>query len=224
VNRIRNSDSKKSLLPLILNFLSDKLNRRKRKKSLFTKDRLKDQKHVVEVGDHTYGHPKVFYWQENATLKIGKFCSIAEDVVIFLGGNHRVDWVTTYGFPVFLDEWPEGAGIENGPGFVKGRPYTKGDVIIENDVWIGYGVTIMSGVKIGNGAVVGARAVVTRDVEPYTIVAGNPARVIRKRFSEEVIGKLLKLSWWNWPEEKIRKHVKLLCSTDYEKLFMQGDV
>lgn len=195
----------------------------RKKKRFYTKDLLKEYGHLVEIGDYTYGRPTILHWGEKASLKIGKFCSISDKVVIFLGGNHRIDWITTYGFPIFLDDWPEGEGIENGPNFVKGWPYTKGDVIIENDVWIGYSVTIMSGVKIGNGSVIGAGAVVTRDVAPYTIVAGNPARLIKKRFSDDVIEKLLILRWWDWPKEKIRQHIKLLCSSDHEALLDQMD-
>ena len=155
-----------------------------------------------EVGHHTYGAPEVRHWGEPATLKVGAFCSIAVDVLIFLGGNHRVDWITTYPFS-FLR--PSAKGIP-------GHPATKGDVIIGNDVWIGAGAVIMSGVRIGNGAVIGAYAVVTKDVPPYGIVAGNPAKFIRLRFSETEIATLEEIAWWNWPDSKIDEAMPLLLS------------
>ena len=144
-------------------------------------------------------------------LKIGKFCSIANDVQIFLGGNHRIDWITTYPFSV-LNSWPEAKDI-------KGHPCTKGDVIIGNDVWIGRKTLILSGVTIGDGAIVGARSVVTKDVAPYSIVAGNPAKLIRKRFDEKTIEKLLEIKWWDWNLEKIKKNLPLLLSNNIEQFF-----
>lgn len=164
-----------------------------------------------EAGDYTYGQPKIGDFGEGAKLKIGKFCSIADGTVIYIGGNHRVDWVTTYPFPVIHDDWPEAKHIT-------GHPATKGDVIIGNDVWIAYGVIILSGVTIGDGAVVGAGSVITRNVEPYSIVAGNPAKFIKKRFDEETIEKLLQTKWWDWPEEKIRENIEILCSNNLDYL------
>lgn len=168
---------------------------------------------IAEIGDFTYGRPKIFHWGEKAKLKIGKFSSISSDVKIFLGGNHRYDWITTYPFSAreLAEIWPEAIGID-------GHPATKGDVIIGNDVWIGYGAIILSGVKIGDGAVIGASAVVTRNVSPYSIVAGNPAREIKKRFSDDAIKKLLEIKWWDWSDEKIKKNIKILCSKNVVEL------
>src|SRR5579862_6624891 len=160
------------------------------------------------VGRHTYGEPEVRHWGEPATLKVGAFCSIAVDVTIFLGGNHRVDWITTYPFS-FL--WPNARGIQ-------GHPATKGDVIIGNDVWIGASATILSGVRIGNGAVIGACAVVTKDVPAYGIVGGNPAKLIRLRFSEAQIAALEEMAWWNWPDAKIDSAMPLLLAGDVAAL------
>lgn len=98
------------------------------------------------------------------------------------------------------------------------HPKSNGDVIIGNDVWIGYGATLMSGVKVGDGAVIAANSVVTKNVEPYTIVGGNPAKVIRKRFEKEVIEKLLKIQWWNWDDSKINKNLKFLCSDNLNEI------
>ena len=169
---------------------------------------------MKEVGDCTYGHNgiKIIHAQEGKTLRIGKFCSIAEGVVVFLGANHRVDWFTTYPFGHIREtEFPK-VKKENG------HPATKGDVIIGNDVWIATNAVIMSGVRIGDGAVVGAYSVVTKDVPPYTIVAGNPAKQIRKRFSDEVINKLLELKWWDMDGSKVNEISDILCSNDIEKL------
>lgn len=166
----------------------------------------------VEIGDYTYGMPKVLQWGENANLRIGKFCSIAEEVKIFLGGNHRMDWVTTYPFNSIDHFINEGKDI-------KGHPHSKGDVVIGNDVWIGWGAVIMSGVNIGTGAVVGAYAIVTKDVAPYEVVAGNPAKHIRYRFDATRIKQLLELGWWNFAEDEIRKIIPLLNSNNFEKLF-----
>lgn len=179
------------------------------KKIFYTKNIF--SRKAYDIGDYTYGKPKVYDWGEGANLKIGKFCSISRDVKIFIGGNHRTDWITTYPFPS-IQEWSEALEI-------KGHPATKGDVVIGNDVWIGNGATIFSGVKIADGAVIGGQAVVTKDVEPYNIVAGNPARVIKKRFDDDTINRLLKIEWWNWPTDKIKKNVKTLCSDDMKKLF-----
>ena len=178
-------------------------------KEIFTKNLLRGNQFII--GDFTYGKPKVHHWGESATLQIGKFCSIAINVNIFLGGNHRTDWVTTYPFSVLTKYFPMANGIV-------GHPATKGNVVIGNDVWIGNGATIMSGVTVGDGAVIGAMAVVAKDVKPYEIVIGNPARPIKKRFSDEIIEKLLILQWWNLSIEDIEKIMPLLCS-DAELFF-----
>ncbi|NBX92236.1 MAG: antibiotic acetyltransferase [Proteobacteria bacterium] len=160
-----------------------------------------------EIGHGTYGKPIVqCHWEGLATLKIGRYCSIASEVVIYLGGEHRLDWVTTYPFNIQCEE---ARGI-------KGHPWSRGDVVIEDDVWIGTGAFIRSGVRIGSGAVVGARSVVTRDVKPYEVVAGNPAQHIRMRFSETEISDLLKIAWWSWPHEKIIEEVPYLLSHDIQ--------
>ena len=159
-----------------------------------------------QIGAWTYGKPKVISWGEGAGLQIGKFCSIAEGVTILLGGEHRTDWVTTYPFNVIFEE---------GKSF-DGHPRTKGDVSIGNDVWIGSEAFILSGVTIGDGAVIAARSVVTRDVPPYSIVAGNPARQVRLRFSETVIDALQRIRWWDWPISEITTALPLLLSSDIE--------
>lgn len=159
----------------------------------------------IEKGKGTYGSPHVMSWGEGTKVKIGKFCSIARGVTIFLGGDHRTDWVTTYPFSVTRP---------NIAGHITGHPRTKGDVIIGNDVWIGSNASILSGVTIGDGAVIGAHAVVAKNVPPYAIVVGNPAKIIRFRFDQETIDKLIAIAWWDWPDEKINGAVDLLLSTD----------
>src|SRR5208282_2533764 len=184
----------------------------------YTKDFLKNWGDTVSVGEHTYGNPEILHWGEPARLTIGKFCSIGRQVVILLGGNHRSDWITTYPFPdpILSTKWP-------GASEIRGHPATKGDVYVGNDVWIGYGATILSGTRIGDGAVIGARAVVSNDVPPYTIVVGNPAKPVKKRFSDPQIADLLRIKWWDWPTEKIRLNLGLLCSSDVEALKRLSD-
>ena len=152
------------------------------------------KKHIV--GEYTYGHPQILY-DRGANLEIGKYCSIARGVRIFLGGNHRIDWITTYPFPELE---------------VKGAQVSKGDVRIGNDVWIGRGATILSGVTIGDGAVVGGNSVVAKDVEPYSVVVGNTARHVKYRFDQETINKLLEIGWWDWDHKKVLDNIELLCS------------
>ena len=168
----------------------------------YTKDILKDK--PFDIGEYTYGNP-IVYFEGDGKLKIGKFSSIAFDNVnIFLGGNHRVDWATTYPFNMIAD-FPEASHIT-------GHPSSKGDVVIGNDVWIGMHATILSGVTIGDGAVVAAHAVVTKDVPPYAIVAGNPAKVVKMRFSDDVIKHLLEMKWWNWPINRIKENIPLFMN------------
>lgn len=162
-----------------------------------------------EVGEYTYGRPNVVF--PDGKLVIGKFCSFAWNVTIFLGGNHRTDWISMYPFPTPDGRWP---GAEH----IKHYLTTDGDVNIGNDVWIGSDVTILSGVTIGDGAVVATRSVVTGDVAPYTIVAGNPARKVAQRFDDAVIEKLLRIRWWDWPRDKIHDNVEILCSGDVDRL------
>lgn len=135
-------------------------------------------------------------------LRIGKFCSVACGAkFIFTSANHSLKSLSTYPFPLFFEEW----GLDKAD--VTDAWDNKGDIVIGNDVWIGYEAVIMSGVTIGDGAIIGTRAVVTKDVAPYTIVGGVPAKPIRKRFSDETISSLLELRWWDWPDEKIRKNI-----------------
>lgn len=160
------------------------------------------------IGEWTYGSPRVLDWGEGSRLVIGRFCSIAEGVTFLLGGEHRTDWITTY---------PFSALFERAAGF-RGHPMSRGDIVLGNDVWLGFKSLVRSGVRIGNGAVVGAASVVTRDVAPYSIVAGNPARHIRFRFAEADIATLEGLAWWDWPIDKIEAAWPFLLSDDLQNL------
>ena len=146
-------------------------------------------------------------------LKIGKFCSLACGAkFLFTSGNHSMQSLSTYTFPIFYEEW----GLDAKD--IRSAWDNKGDIVIGNDVWIGYEAVILSGVTVGDGAIVGARAVVTKDVPPYTIVAGVPAHPIRKRFDEEVIAKLQALRWWDWDEEKIKRCIPAIQSGNIDAL------
>ena len=163
------------------------------------------------IGRGSYGVPEVYDWNDGSTLTIGSFCSISSYVQIFLGGEHRLDWVTTsplssmFETPVIQDY-----GI------------SKGDVVIGNDVWICANAIILSGVTIGDGAVIANGAIVTRDVEPYSVVAGNPAKHIKYRFNPDIIAELLQIKWWNWPENLLREQVHLLLNSDIKNFILQA--
>jgi chloramphenicol O-acetyltransferase type B len=158
------------------------------------------------IGRGSYGDLRVIEFGEGAKLRVGAYCSFAKGVQIFLGGEHRTDWVTTYPFSALNPRFRS----------IRGHPKTRGDVLIGNDVWIGREAMVMSGVTIGDGAVVGARSVITRNIPPYTIAAGNPGQIVRQRFTAEVIERLLAQSWWNWPEARVERAVPLLLSGDIE--------
>ncbi|MEA5061027.1 MAG: CatB-related O-acetyltransferase [Erysipelotrichaceae bacterium] len=169
----------------------------------------------IVIGEYTFYHdfkndPKDFeknnvlyqYPINKDRLIIGKFCSIACGAkFLFNSANHSLKSLSTYPFPIFYDVW----GLKNLK--VTDAWDNKGDIVIGNDVWIGFEAIILSGVKIGDGAIIGARAVVTKDVPPYTIVGGVPAKIIRKRFDDNTIDKLLKLKWWNLPVETIKRNI-----------------
>ena len=175
----------------------------------------------IIVGDYTYydDFENVENFEKNVLyhfdfigdkLIIGKFCAIASGVTFIMnGGNHQLSSLTTYPFSIFQEGW----GIAD-PG---SWPY-RGDTIIGNDVWIGYQAIIMPGIKIGDGAVIGAKSVITKDVEPYTIVGGNPAEIIRKRFDDKTIKTLLQLQWWNWEPQEITKNLPFLSSGNPETI------
>ena len=176
----------------------------------------------IIVGDYTYydDFEDVHNFEKNVKyhfdftgdqLIIGKFCMIASDVKFIMNGaNHLSNAISTYPFSIFGNGW------ENA---MEGKAYpNKGNIEIGNDVWIGYNATIMAGVKIGDGAIIATNATVVSDVEPYSIVGGNPAKEIKKRFSPEFIERLLKLQWWNWDIEKITKNVQNLTDLDIDKL------
>ena len=180
----------------------------------------------IQIGDYTiyndFVHdPREFrknnvlyhYPINKDRLIIGKFCSIACSAkFLFNSGNHKMAALSTYTFPLFFEEWD--LEKEN----VAQAWDQKGDIIIDNDVWIGYEAVILSGVTIGDGAVIGCRAVVTKDIPPYTIVGGVPAKPIRKRFDEETIKELQKIKWWDWPEEKIAGKIPAIQAGDLEEL------
>lgn len=186
---------------------------------------------LIEVGNHTYYSGYYaggtfedvcvrYIWGDEKTkdmvspedhygwtldrIRIGRYCSLASGIVFMMGGNHnhRTDWITVFPFQQKLGE----------------SYLPKGDTIIGHDVWIGTEAMIMPGVTIGNGAIIAARAVVTKSVEPYTIVGGNPARLIRKRFTDAEIQLLQELEWWNWSDELVQEAVDVLSSPDISKL------
>ena len=172
----------------------------------------------IKVGDYTYydDFENVANFEKNVKyhfdfvgdkLIIGKFCMIASAVTFIMNGaNHLTDAISSYPFAIFGKDWQ---------GAMDGKSYPlKGDTIIGNDVWIGYNATLMPGVRIGDGAIIASNATVTKNVAPYSIVGGNPAKLIRKRFSDSDIQTLLELRWWNWPIEQITENLNLLTGED----------
>ncbi|MBK9794916.1 MAG: CatB-related O-acetyltransferase [Holophagaceae bacterium] len=164
------------------------------------------------IGDWTYGAPNILDWG-SGELTIGKFCSIASEVKILVGGEHHSDWISTYPFDAFFGK----------QGTVGPSHRSKGGVEIGNDVWIGTDVLILSGVKIGDGAIIGARSVVTKNVAPYSVVVGNPATLIRLRFSPEQIAALLRIRWWDWPIPELTRIQPMLMSKDLEAFIQTHD-
>ena len=180
----------------------------------------------IEIGDYTmyndYVHdPRDFeknnvlyhYPVNGDKLKIGKFCSIACGAkFLFTSANHTMHSLSTYPFPIFFEEW--GLDAQD----IRGAWDNKGDIVIGNDVWIGYEAVILSGVTVGDGAIIGTRAVVTKNVPPYTVVGGVPAKPIRRRFDDAAIEKLQALRWWDWDEEKIKRNIPIIQSGDIAAL------
>ncbi len=143
-------------------------------------------------------------------LVIGKFCAIAKGVqFIMSGANHHMDGLSTFPFKVFGNGWEKA---------LPEKWKERGDTVVGNDVWLGYEALVMPGIHIGDGAIVGSRALVAGDVPPYAIVGGNPARVIRQRFTDVIINRLLAVRWWDWPPEKITRNVHLISGGDVEAL------
>lgn len=172
----------------------------------------------ISIGDYTYyfsynGEEGLINFQNKNViyhfldmgdeLIIGKFCQIGDQTKFMMNGaNHRIKSISSYPFGNLKHGWEQIDNVDNTPN--------KGNTIIGNDIWFGYDCLIMPGIKIGNGAVIAAKSVVTKDVEPYTIVGGNPAKVIKKRFNDKTISILEELKWWNWDIEKINKNIKYL--------------
>ncbi len=156
---------------------------------------------LLQLGRYSYAFPRLPQVISHSAepdehrVTVGAFCSIAEDVTFLLRGEHSTTWLATYPFSA---------------GYERGHPFSRGPIIVGNDVWIGIGSMIMAGVTIGDGAIIGARSLVTHDVEPYTIVAGSPARFVKDRFSPEVVATLMRLRWWEWPTERIEEASSIL--------------
>jgi len=181
----------------------------------------------ITIGDYTFyndfvSDPRQFeknnvlyhYPVNSDKLVIGKFCSIAcVAKFLFTSANHTLKSLSTYPFPIFFEEWD--IDRDN----IKFLWDNKGDIVIGNDVWIGYEAIILSGVHIGDGAIIGTRAVVTKDVAPYTIVRGIPAKN-KKRFDDETINALLNLKWWNWSYERIKKSFSYIVNDKIDKLYV----
>ncbi|WP_237151947.1 CatB-related O-acetyltransferase [Oryzibacter oryziterrae] len=179
----------------------------------------------VEIGDFSYYddpvEPERFYEKcvlyhypfLGDRLVIGRFVAIATGVSFIMGGaNHLMGGISTFPFQIFASGWEK--DFDMAP-ILAGL---KGDTLVGNDVWIGRRATILPGVRIGDGAIIAAEAVVSRDVPPYAIVAGNPARVVRRRFDEGIVDRLLAIAWWNWPAERITQHLQLIMGADVDAL------
>lgn len=165
----------------------------------------------LEVGHRTYGAFRVMSYDRDACVRIGAWTSIADDVVFMPGGNHLIDRVTTYPMRIRFDlPSPD-------------DPWTKGDIVVGNDVWLGRGARVLSGVTIGDGAVVAGWSLVTRDVAPYTIVGGNPAREIGRRLTVDQAEAMARIAWWDWDEAVIRERVDEFASADVDAFIARYD-
>lgn len=177
----------------------------------------------ISVGDYTYFDdrrygPEKFeeynvlynYDFSKVKLVIGKFCAIAAETKFIMTGDHKLDAISTYPFPIFQQGWEKAFNIYDLP--------VKGDIIVGNDVWFGYDSLVKNGVTIGHGAIIASRAVVVKDVPAYSIVAGNPAKVVKMRFDEATIKRLLDIAWWDWDIKKINKNLSLICHLDVDRL------
>ena len=182
----------------------------------------------ITIGDYTYFDDRRYgpdhfeeynilynYDFSKVKLIIGKFCAIAAETRFLMTGDHKLDAISTYPFPIFGHGWENAFNVYDLP--------VKGDIVVGHDVWFGYDSLIMNGVTIGNGAIIAARAVVVKDVAAYSIVAGNPAKVVKMRFEEKVIERLQKIAWWDWPMEKINQNLKLICNLDVDQLEAAGN-
>lgn len=177
------------------------------------------QQHLADgtlvMGNMSYYAPNIVKYEgDTGRVIIGNFASVAPNADFYVGGLHRTEWVSQYGLRAMLDL--PGAHED---GFTHGR----GDIVVGSDTWVTNGCTVMSGVTIGDGAVVGTKAVVARDVRPYAIVVGNPAREIRRRFSDEQVDALLRIGWWDWPTDKVKEHVALISSPDVDAFIARFD-
>ena len=167
------------------------------------------------MGRHSYGRPLVrWYHGDRASVRIGHYVSIADDVVVAIGGTHPTHWVSTFPFR---------ARFRLPGAYSDGMPEPAPDVVIGSDVWIGRGARILPGVRIGDGAVVGAYAVVGKEVRPYAIVVGNPAREVRRRFSDKQVERLLRIRWWDWPDEQVLHAAELLNSDAIDEFLDRYD-
>lgn len=178
----------------------------------------------IQVGDYTYydgrAHPDKFetenvIFARSCKLIIGKFCQIAFGTKFFLSdANHQMDGFSTFPFFIF------GESAEGCPEWKDYELHlpNKGDTVVGNDVWFGHESAVMQAVKIGDGAIIAAKAVVTKDVPPYSIVAGNPAKIVRQRFSDEIVRELIKIQWWNWSYEKITRNIRAIVGADIQAL------
>ena len=191
-------------------------------------DKLIFLKHFVKaenlfIGDYTYfddkkNGPEQFeeqnvlynYHPSKVKLVIGKFCAIAAETKFLMTGDHKLDAISTYPFPIFGQGWEHAYDISG--------LSVKGDILVGNDVWFGYDSFIKNGVSIGNGAIIAAKAVVVKDVPAYSIVTGNPAKVVKMRFDDPTIARLEKMAWWDWPIEKITQHLQALCHLELDRL------
>ncbi|MBA3721450.1 MAG: CatB-related O-acetyltransferase [Parachlamydiaceae bacterium] len=190
-------------------------------KIIFLKNFVKSPN--IIVGDYTYfddrrNGPEKFeeynvlynYDFSKVKLIIGKFCAIAAETRFIMTGNHKLDAISTYPFPIFQEGWESAYNIFDLP--------VRGDIVVGHDVWFGYDSLIMPGIKIGHGSIIATRAVVVKDVPPYSIVAGNPGKVVKKRFDDATIDRLLQIAWWDWNIEKINRNLPLICNLDIDAL------
>lgn len=190
-------------------------------KLIFLKNFVKAKN--IFVGDYTYFDDRRYgpdkfeeynvlynYDFSKVKLVLGKFCAIAAETRFIMTGDHKLDAISTYPFPIFGHGWEFAFNVYDLP--------VKGDIIVGHDVWFGYDSLVMNGVTIGNGAIIAARAVVVKDVPAYSIVAGNPAKVVKMRFDDKTIDRLQKIAWWDWNIKKINKYMKLICNLDIDQL------